>query len=94
MPLLFCSPCRARFLCQSTGCLVINNYSVILYNSLGLYGSLPLLLYALYLLWATFMNFVSALIVDRLGRIRSLAIGFVSFPSLPVSRRAHRPSGL
>jgi len=37
------------FLSQSTGVLVINNYQVSLYNGLGLYGSLPLLLYAIYL---------------------------------------------
>ncbi|KAL1869405.1 hypothetical protein Daus18300_005617 [Diaporthe australafricana] len=48
--------CRKRLLfgfltltlVQSTGCLVINNYQVLLYNGLGLYGSLPLLLYAVW----------------------------------------------
>ena len=74
--------CRAdvtgRFIAQSTGTLVVANYQVLLYNGLGLYGSLPLLLYSLYLSWAAFMNWVAAMIVDRVGRVRMLAIGFVS----------------
>ncbi len=33
-----------QFAAQSTGVLVVNNYQVLLYNNLGLYGWLPLLL--------------------------------------------------
>lgn len=51
---------------------------VLLYNGLGLTGSLPLLLYAVYVSWAAFLNWVGSLIVDRAGRIRMLTIGIVS----------------
>ncbi|KAK3713671.1 hypothetical protein LTR37_008365 [Vermiconidia calcicola] len=57
--------------------IVVANYQVLLYNGLGLYGSLPLLLYSAYLTWAAAMNYVAALIVDRVGRVRMLAIGFI-----------------
>lgn len=65
-------------LAQSTGVLVINNFSVLLYNALGLYGSLPLMLYAIYASWAAFLNWAGAMFVDRFGRIRMLVIGIVS----------------
>lgn len=66
---------------QSTGVLVINNYQVLLYNGLGLFGSLPLLLYAVYTSWAAFLNWVASMIVDRFGRVRLLTIGIVSYSS-------------
>ncbi|CRL29315.1 Sugar/inositol transporter [Penicillium camemberti] len=69
--------CITQFLSQSTGVLVINNYQVMLYNSLGLYESLPLLLYAAYLTWAAGMNYISALIIDRVGRVRLMTIGLL-----------------
>ncbi|KAL9563120.1 hypothetical protein ACKAV7_012862 [Fusarium commune] len=62
---------------QSTGVLVVNNYQVLLYNGLGLYGYLPLLLYAVYTAWAAFLNWAGAMFVDRVGRIRMLIIGLV-----------------
>jgi MFS family permease len=62
---------------QSTGVLVINNYSVLLYQSLGLTGSVPLLLYAVYASWAAFLNWVGSVVVDRIGRIRMLLIGVI-----------------
>ncbi|KAH7386664.1 general substrate transporter [Phaeosphaeria sp. MPI-PUGE-AT-0046c] len=65
------------FLSQSTGVLVINNYQVMLYNGLGLYDSLPLLLYAVYLTWAAGLNYFSATIMDRVGRTRLLIIGLI-----------------
>lgn len=68
-----------RFFAQCTGVLVINNYQVLLYNSLGLFGSKPLLLYSLYLTWAAFQNWVSAMIVDRVGRVLMLTIGIVCY---------------
>ena len=58
--------------------IVVANYQVLPYNGLGLYGSLPLLLYSAYLTWAAVMNYVAALIVDRVGRVRMLVIGLVS----------------
>ncbi|OCT46100.1 hypothetical protein CLCR_00414 [Cladophialophora carrionii] len=62
-------------LVQSTGCLVINNYQVLLYNGLSLYGSMPLLLYAVWDTWAAFMNLVNALLLDKVGRIPIMVIG-------------------
>ncbi len=78
-------PYRRRFLiglyvqciAQSTGVLVINNYQVLLYNGLGLFGYMPLLLYAIYTLWAAFLNWAGSMIVDRFGRIRMLMAGCV-----------------
>jgi hypothetical protein len=58
-------------------CLVINNYQVLLYNSVGLYGSLPLLLYAVWDSWAAFMNWVNAMILDKVGRIPVMVVGQV-----------------
>lgn len=58
--------------------LVVNNYQILLYKSLGITGSLPLLLNALYNGLAAFMNFVNSLFLDRLGRIRIMLIGLVS----------------
>ncbi|KAJ5743398.1 hypothetical protein N7533_010500 [Penicillium manginii] len=73
---LFCG-CFVQFIGQSTGVLVINNYQVSLYNSLGLYNSVPLLLYAVYLSWAAGMNYVSTFIIDRVGRVPLMVIGLV-----------------
>lgn len=67
--------CFTQFILQSTGVLVINNYQVLLYNSLGLFDSVPLLLYAVYLSWAAAMNYLSSRIMDRVGRVRLLVIG-------------------
>lgn len=44
---------------------------------MGLYGALPLLLYACFDTWASVANFVNSLILDRFGRIRIMAIGVV-----------------
>ena len=64
-----------RCAAQSTGVLVVNNYQVLLYNNLGLYGWLPLLLYSMYTSWAAFMNWVNAMLLDRLGRIPIITWG-------------------
>lgn len=76
---------QARCLCQSTGVLVVNNYQVLLYNSLELHGSLPLLLYSVYLTWAAFLNWVGSMIVDRVGRVRMLSGGIVSGPNFHIA---------
>ncbi|KAH7013003.1 general substrate transporter [Ilyonectria destructans] len=62
---------------QSTGVLVVNNYQILLYDGLGLRGSISLLLYACYNSLAAFMNFVNSLILDRWGRIRIMVIGLI-----------------
>ncbi|KAF2009416.1 general substrate transporter [Aaosphaeria arxii CBS 175.79] len=64
-----------QFIAQSTGVLVVNNYQVLLYNSLGISGSLPLLLNGVYNGMAAFMNWINSLFLDRLGRIRIMLIG-------------------
>ncbi|EXL91361.1 general substrate transporter [Fusarium oxysporum II5] len=62
---------------QSTGVLVVNNYQVLLYDGLGLRGSIALMLYACYNSLAAFMNWVNSLILDRFGRIRIMVIGLI-----------------
>lgn len=51
---------------------------VMLWNTLGLYESVPLLLYGIWLTYATSLNVVSSFIVDRVGRVKLLASGLVS----------------
>jgi MFS family permease len=64
-----------QFAAQSTGVLVVNNYQILLYNSLGLSGWLPLLLYGVYTSWAAFLNWINALLLDRVGRKPVIIIG-------------------
>jgi hypothetical protein len=56
---------------------VINNYQVLLYNGLSLYGAMPLMLYALWDTWAAFMNLINALLLDKVGRIPIMVVGQV-----------------
>ncbi len=65
-------------MCQSTGVLVIANYMVLELTNLGVSGSMPLLLLAVYNSWAAMLNYVNALLIDRIGRIRIITIGIVS----------------
>jgi len=60
------------------GVLVVNNYQILLFKSLGITDPLPLLLNALYNGLAAFMNCINSLFLDRLGRIRIMLIGLVS----------------
>ncbi|KAJ9628285.1 uncharacterized protein PV06_01269 [Exophiala oligosperma] len=62
---------------QGTGVLVINNFQIILYPGLGVGAALSLALYWVYLAIAFIGNTTSSLIIDRLGRRRSLLIGLV-----------------
>jgi Sugar (and other) transporter len=55
---------------QCTGILGIGNFQILLYNSLGLTGWLPLLFYCMYALIGTTPNFFSAALMDRIGRRR------------------------
>ncbi|KAJ5080813.1 general substrate transporter [Penicillium angulare] len=74
---------RKRMICaflvmfgsESTGILVVYNYSVLLYEGLGFTGSIPLLLAAAYVTVAFCGNYISSLLVDRIGRKTSLVIG-------------------
>jgi len=71
-------------MCQSTGVLVVANYMVLELNNLGVSGALPLLLLAVYNTWAACLNYVNALLIDRIGRIRIITIGIVSIAVLPL----------
>ncbi|KIW85245.1 hypothetical protein Z517_00635 [Fonsecaea pedrosoi CBS 271.37] len=59
----------------NTGVLVINNYAVIIYSSLGLSTTVSLLLSAVWLTLAAFWNWLGAFLSDRVGRRRILLIG-------------------
>ncbi|EXJ56256.1 uncharacterized protein A1O5_12712 [Cladophialophora psammophila CBS 110553] len=61
---------------MNTGVLVISNYSVIIYTSLGNSTSVSLLLNAVWLTLATVWNLVGAIFADNLRRRRGLVIGY------------------
>ena len=63
---------------QATGTLVINNYSVSLYNALGKTGSEALLLSAGWITVTVPFNAIAPFLIDRLGRKVMLS----EFPSL------------
>ncbi|KAJ5731284.1 uncharacterized protein N7483_005792 [Penicillium malachiteum] len=74
--------CFVQFIGQSTGVLVVNNYQVSLYNSLGLYNSVPLLLYAAYLSWQQVRTTVvavcceAAMVAEFSGTSNKIGNGF------------------
>lgn len=61
--------------CQFLGLTVIGTYGVLVYNSLGLEGSIPLLLQALWVTISLPGNMFTALFVDRVGRRSLLLFG-------------------
>ncbi|OQV02316.1 hypothetical protein CLAIMM_07534 [Cladophialophora immunda] len=61
---------------QNNGTLVINNYTVLLYKSLGLSDEISLMLSALYNTLAAIANFVGAFYSDKMGRRKALLLGF------------------
>lgn len=71
-----------QFLVQSTGVLVIANYQIILFNNLGVKGSIPIMLIALKTAMASFLNWVNSMLLDRIGRIKILLIGLVCVPQI------------
>jgi len=60
---------------QLTGVLIIANYGVILYASLGMATFMPLLLSALWVTLSFPGNIFTALFIDRIGRRRFMLIG-------------------
>lgn len=72
--------CFVQLGAVNTGGLVINYYSVILYENLGLTGYLPLLMYCVYTLIGALGNLCSLLTIDKTGR------RFVSLPCIGVVR--------
>ncbi|EXJ66855.1 uncharacterized protein A1O5_10050 [Cladophialophora psammophila CBS 110553] len=63
------------FAAQASGNLVLDDYSVILYQGLGQTGGVPLILGAAYCTIAAFLNYVCAVLIDRVGRVRLMIIG-------------------
>ncbi|KAH8887958.1 general substrate transporter [Thozetella sp. PMI_491] len=63
---------------QNIGPLVINNYNVLLYGSLGLGSTTSLLLSAVYNSVGLIIACIGGLIADRLGRRKALIAGYVS----------------
>ncbi|KAH0837150.1 hypothetical protein AYO21_04611 [Fonsecaea monophora] len=61
---------------QNNGTLVINNYTVLLYRSLGLNAEISLMLSAIYNTLAAIANFVGAYYSDKMGRRKALLVGF------------------
>ena len=68
--------CFVQLAANNTGGLVINYYSVIIYGNLGLTGSIPLLMYAIYTLIGALGNLLSLLTLDKTGRRFALLTGF------------------
>ncbi|CAK7228951.1 hypothetical protein SCUCBS95973_007056 [Sporothrix curviconia] len=69
--------CGVLFGGQACGPLVVNNYSVLIYENLGMSGSMPLLMYAVYVVVGASVNIIAAFIMDRVGRRPLLCIGFL-----------------
>ncbi|TAQ87445.1 hypothetical protein B7494_g4225 [Chlorociboria aeruginascens] len=81
---LFSKPSyRKRVICaffmmyagQASGNLVIANYSVSIYQRLGQTGAIPLILSAAYCSLSVFLNYICALLIDRVGRVTLLIFG-------------------
>ncbi|EXJ86934.1 hypothetical protein A1O3_03888 [Capronia epimyces CBS 606.96] len=64
--------------CQWMGLTVVGTYGVLVYSSLGMTGSLPLLLQALWVTISLPGNSFTALYVDRVGRRTLLLIGAIA----------------
>ncbi|KAG1718999.1 general substrate transporter [Suillus lakei] len=64
-----------QYAAQATGSMVVYNYMVSLYKDLGFTGGITIMLSATYVTVATVANFVAAIIMDHVGRVRLLTIG-------------------
>ncbi|OQU95814.1 hypothetical protein CLAIMM_01981 [Cladophialophora immunda] len=83
---LFTKPSyRRRMICaflttfgtESTGILVIYNYSVLLYQGLGFSGSTSLILAASYVTVACIGNYINSILVDKVGRVKLFVTGCI-----------------
>lgn len=70
------------FATQSTGCLGITTFQVIIYSSLGLTGPMPLLMYGVYVTVAAIFNYTGAALCDRIGRRRQLRTLLANVPGI------------
>lgn len=68
------------FAVQSAGINGITTYLILVAQSMGMTGSMPLLIYAIYVVIAVSMNFVNVVIVDKVGR-RILMREFLNWES-------------
>ncbi|ORX99796.1 MFS sugar transporter [Clohesyomyces aquaticus] len=68
--------CFVQYAANATGALVINYYSVIIYENLGLKTYMPLLMYCIYTLIGALGNLFSLLTIDKTGRRFALLTGF------------------
>ena len=48
--------------------IILLDYGVLLYQGLGMTGSMPLLMYALYVVVGASVNIIAAFIMDKVGR--------------------------
>lgn len=67
--------CIMMFFNMFTGVLLIANYAVIMFTNLGLSGSTPLLLLALWVSISLFGNIITALFIDKFGRRSFMLVG-------------------
>lgn len=70
------------FAVQSAGINVITTYLILEAELVGLKGSMPLLIYAVYVVVAISMNFVNAVLLDKVGRKKLLR----EYPSINVAQ--------
>ncbi|GAA6019156.1 hypothetical protein JCM10207_006563 [Rhodosporidiobolus poonsookiae] len=62
---------------QGTGTIVMANYGPVIYGSLGFGDALKLILVSAWNTTALVTNYISALIMDRFGRVPMLTFGFI-----------------
>jgi len=60
------------FAVQSAGINGITTYLILIAQNVGLTGSMPLLIYAIYVVVAVSFNFVNAVCIDKVGRRKLL----------------------
>lgn len=73
---------------------VPDDYSVLLYQGLGQTGGVPLILGAAYCTIAAFLNYVCALLIDRVGRVRLMSKSMDVMGYLLLTHFSHRSRGL
>ncbi|KAJ5419999.1 hypothetical protein N7465_002518 [Penicillium sp. CMV-2018d] len=65
------------FLGQGTGTMIINNYGPSIYAGMGYDTSMQLILTALWTTIGIFLNALSAVLMDRVGRVKLMIIGYI-----------------
>ncbi|KAH8696454.1 general substrate transporter [Talaromyces proteolyticus] len=65
-----------QFAAQSTGILAIANFLILILDTLGMEGAMPLILYGVFATIASISLLISLFVVDRIGRRKLFLIGF------------------